>query len=249
MTPAFFPIFFALVFLVSGAAPSDGDVSPPLYYSVERDGTLYALPDRTAPLPDFRPLALQEPLFMLDAQDGWLHVSTRDDITGFVPEESVSNVWLRISKKRQMLFAYRGANLAFRVPVDLALNAIMDKERRGGPLEPDHWRTPEGNFHIVAKNPDSKFYKALLLNYPSAEDAERGIGSGLITDEQYRAIVEAEETIGIPPMNTPLGGYIEIHGNGTGAGVNWTEGCIAVTDRAIDRLWEMVHVGTPVLVE
>ena len=66
---------------------------------------------------------------MLDVQDGWLHVRTMDDVTGFVPEESVSNVWLRISKKRQMLFVYRGTELALRVPVDLALNAIMDKER------------------------------------------------------------------------------------------------------------------------
>ena len=249
MTPALFSIFFALVFGVSGITPPDGDASPSLYYSIERDGTLYARPDRTAPLPDFRLLALQEPLFMLDAQDGWLHVRTMDDVTGFVPEESVSNVWLRISKKRQMLFVYRGTELALRVPVDLALNAIMDKEQRGGPLEPDHWRTPEGSFHIVAKNPDSKFYKGLLLNYPAAEDAERGIRSGLITEEEYQAIVEAEETIGVPPMSTLLGGGIAIHGNGTGSGVNWTEGCIAVTDRVLDRLWEMVHVGTPVLVE
>ena len=249
MRAAFFPIFFALVFGISGAAPPDRDATPPLYYSIERDGTLYARPDRTAPLPDFRPLALQEPLFMLDAQDGWLHVRTMDDVTGFVPEESVSNVWLRVSKKQQMLFVYRGADLAMRISVDLGLNAIMDKVRRGGPLEPDHWRTPEGNFHIVAKNPDSKFYKALVLNYPSAEDAERGIRSGLITEEEYDAIIEADEMLEMPPMSTLLGGFIEIHGNGTGGSVNWTQGCIAVTDWWIDRLWEMVHVGTPVLVE
>ena len=188
---------FALFFLTSGAAPPDGDVSPPLYYSIERDGTLYARPDRTAPLPDFRPLACRSRSHAGCARR-WLHVRTMDDVTGFVPEESVSNVWLRISKKRQMLFAYRGTELALRVPVDLALNAIMDKEQRGGPLEPDHWRTPEGSFHIVAKNPDSKFYKALLLNYPLVEDAERGIRSGLITEEEYQAIVEAEETIGVP---------------------------------------------------
>ncbi len=99
------------------------------------------------------------------------------------------------------------------------------------------------------ERPDSKFYKGLLLNYPSAEDAKREIGSDLITEEEYDAIMEAEETIRVPPMNTLLGGFIEIYGNGTGGGINWTEGCMAVTDRMIDRLWEMVHVGTPVLVE
>lgn len=242
-------VFFALVVAISGTVPPDRDPLPPLYYSIERNGTLYARPDRSSPLPDFRPLALQEPLFRLDAQDGWLQVRTMDDATGFVPEESVSNVWLRVSKKRQMLFAYEGTELAMRISVDLGLNAIMDKVRRGGTLEPDHWRTPEGHFHIVAKNPNSKYYKALVLNYPSAEDAERGIRSGLITEGEYDAIIKADATLEMPPMGTLLGGYIEIHGNGTGGSVNWTQGCIAVTDRMIDRLWEMVHVGTPVLVE
>ncbi len=230
-------------------APPDDDDAPALYYSIERNGRLYERPDRTAPLPGFRPLTLQEPLFLLEARDGWLHVRTMDDVTGFVPEGAVSNVWLRVSKKRQMLFVYKGAHLETRIPIDLGLNAIMDKERRGGTLEPDHWRTPEGNFRIVSKNPNSKFYKALVLNYPSAEDAERGLRSGLIGEAEYRAILRAEKALRMPPMGTLLGGWIEIHGNGTGASVNWTEGCIAVTDRAIDRLWAMVHVGTPVLVE
>lgn len=251
MTPALVSIFFALVFWEYGGAPAppDEDDAPALYYSIERNGTLYARPDLTAPLPGFRPLALQEPLFLLEPLNEWLHVRTADDATGFVPARSVSNVWLRVSKKRQLLFVYRGAHLETRIPIDLGLNAIMDKERRGGTLEPDHWRTPEGNFRIVAKNPNSKFHKALVLNYPSAEDAERGLRSGLIDEREYRAILRAEEALRMPPMHTLLGGYIEIHGNGTGASVNWTEGCIAVTDRAIDRLWEMVHVGTPVLVE
>lgn len=251
MAPALVSILLALVLggpAGASALPDEEDPSA-LYYSIERDGRLYARPDREAPVPGFRPLALQEPLFLLEAQDGWLHVRTMDDETGFVPEGAASNVWIRVSKKRQMLFAYRGANLALRIPVDLGLNAILDKERRGGEMEPDHWRTPEGNFRIVSKNPNSKFYKALVLNYPSAEDAERGLRSGLIDEQEYRAIMQAEEARRMPPMHTLLGGYIEIHGSGTGASVNWTQGCIAVTDRAIDRLWEMVHVGTPVLVE
>ncbi len=251
ITPAVVSILFALFLQGFGgaAARPDEDDAPALYYCIERNGRLYARPDRTAPLPGFRPLALQEPLFLLEALDGWLHVRTADDATGFVPAQSVSNVWLRVSKKRQMLFVYRGAHLETRIPIDLGLNAIMDKERRGGTLEPDHWRTPEGNFRIVAKNPNSKFHKALVLNYPSAEDAERGLRSGLIDEAEYRAILRAEAARRMPPMHTLLGGYIEIHGHGTGASVNWTEGCIAITNRAIDRLWPMVHVGTPVLVE
>ena len=50
-------------------------------------------------------------------------------------------------------------------------------------------------------------------------------------------------------MNTALGGMIEIHGHGTGARSNWTQGCIAVRNDAMDRLWRWVAVGTPVVVE
>ena len=33
--------------------------------------------------------------------------------------------------------------------------------------------------------------------------------------------------------NAKIGGLIEIHGNG-GKGIDWTEGCIALTDKEID---------------
>ena len=50
-------------------------------------------------------------------------------------------------------------------------------------------------------------------------------------------------------MNTMLGGWIEIHGDGTGAGTNWTQGCIAIENERMDEIWSMVEVGTPVLSE
>jgi L,D-peptidoglycan transpeptidase YkuD (ErfK/YbiS/YcfS/YnhG family) len=50
-------------------------------------------------------------------------------------------------------------------------------------------------------------------------------------------------------MNTPLGGWIEIHGEGTGASTNWTQGCVAVENRVMNELWTQVSVGTPVLIE
>ncbi len=124
-----------------------------------------------------------------------------------------------------------------------------DKVQRGDTGSPDDWRTPEGTFFIVEKNPASKFYKALVLNYPTAEDARRGFRQGLISQGDYQAIVQAEESHQMPPMNTLLGGWIEIHGDGTGGGTNWTQGCIAIENDKMDELWALVEVGTPVLTE
>ena len=44
-----------------------------------------------------------------------------------------------------------------------------------------------------------------------------------------------------------IGGLIEIHGNG-GKGIDWTEGCVALTDREMDTVFKIVRVGTPVTI-
>ena len=87
-------------------------------------------------------------------------------------------------------------------------------------------------------------YLALGLSYPNAEDAERGLRDGLINEEQYNAIVEANKAGIQPPWNTPLGGAIEIHGDQGGG----TSGCIAVTNDVMDILWEYCPLGVPVTV-
>jgi hypothetical protein len=63
----------------------------------------------------------------------------------------------------------------------------------------------------------------------------------------------ALRTNSVPPQNTPLGGFIGIHGIGIGdpkihALFNWTEGCIALTNEQVDELAQWVHVGTPVTI-
>lgn len=241
---------FAALIVSAGASAgakaqsSDGDL--PMYYAVDRGGMLYASPDSTKP---FQALTLREPLFLLRDRGDWVQIKTESGDIGFVPARSISNVWIRVSKATKTLFVYRGTELIKKVPADFGFNVFSDKVRRGGEMARDHWRTPEGVFYVVRKNPNSQFYKALVLNYPTAEDAERGRRENLISNAQYEAIVRAEEEMRMPPMNTALGGYIEIHGRGTGVGVNWTQGCVAVHDYEIDQLWKLAHVGTPVLIE
>jgi murein L,D-transpeptidase YafK len=179
----------------------------------------------------------------------WSKVRTQDNAQGYIKSEDISNVWIRVSKRQKSVFLYEGTDLVMKVPADFGYNAFADKVRQGSGTNPDDWRTPEGTFFVVKKNPYSKFYKAFVLNYPTAEDAERGLKQGLISGAQHRAIVDAENSFSMPPMSTALGGMIEIHGDGTGASTNWTQGCIAVHNKQMDELWEWVVVGTPVLVE
>jgi lipoprotein-anchoring transpeptidase ErfK/SrfK len=52
---------------------------------------------------------------------------------------------------------------------------------------------------------------------------------------------------GLLPPTAKIGGLIEIHGNG-GKGIDWTEGCIALTDKEIEVVYRSVKVGTPVTI-
>jgi hypothetical protein len=87
-----------------------------------------------------------------------------------------------------------------------------------------------------------------MLNYPNAKDAAQGLERGLISRAQYQAIVAAADRFESPPMGTALGGAIAIHGQGSGRRRAWTRGCVALRDIHMDALWDIIQVGTPVLI-
>jgi murein L,D-transpeptidase YafK len=92
-------------------------------------------------------------------------------------------------------------------------------------------RTPEGRYILDYKNSNSSFYKSIHISYPNAEDRARA------------------RKRGVSP-----GGDIMIHGQSNGWGsfgwiiqfFNWTNGCIALTDSNMDRVWAAVEPGTPI---
>lgn len=217
-----------------------------IYYVVEHRATLFREPADPQP---YLELGFREPVYLQETRGGWHKVRTHDGAQGFVKANAISNVWVRVSKRTKMVYVYRGTDLIKKYPADFGYNAFADKEQRGSQTNPDDWRTPEGVFFVVRKNPSSQYYKAFVLNYPNAEDAERGKERGLISEAEYNSIIRAERSFSMPPMNTALGGWIELHGDGTGVGSNWTHGCVAVHNSHMDEMWEIVKVGTPVLVE
>jgi murein L,D-transpeptidase YafK len=92
-------------------------------------------------------------------------------------------------------------------------------------------KTPEGEYVIDSKNAKSRFHLALHISYPNTADRARA------------------RKLGVSP-----GGGVEIHGleskyawvGSLHRQVNWTAGCIAVTNPEIDEIWPLVPVGTPV---
>lgn len=115
--------------------------------------------------------------------------------------------------------------------------------------------TPKGIYTIGWNNDKSDFRKFFGLTYPSIQDAENGLQQGLINDSEYQAIVKAHLEHKIPPQNTALGGSVGIHGLGAPLRrwkkhlfLNWTEGCVALTNEQIDELAMYVKPGMFVVI-
>jgi hypothetical protein len=129
-----------------------------------------------------------------------------------------------VNKLRRQLILYDKGVVAAIYPVGLSFNPIGDKLYAGDRA------TPEGRYQVVSKLPNSKFYRALLINYPNAEDQRR--------------FSEAKRKKQLP-ANARIGGLIEIHGGGREGA---TLGCIGLNNNQMLELFNRVEVGTPVVI-
>lgn len=181
------------------------------------------------------------------AENGWSKVIHVDGKRGWVESKYLRNVWILVNKKAGKLKLMEGMTSKGEWSIDLGQDPVGDKVK-SGTIEPGHYRTPEGELYICSLIPNSRFYKAFLLSYPSIRHADRGLELGLINKSQHQQIVGANKSRRVPAQDTNLGGYVEIHGNGTGGLYNWTLGCIALKNEVMDFLWDKIIVGTPVVV-
>jgi murein L,D-transpeptidase YafK len=150
------------------------------------------------------------------------------------------NPEIQVFKARRQLELRADGRVVRTYRIGLGSSPAGPKRRQGDR------RTPEGRYFICNKNPRSQFYLSLQINYPNADDADRGLADHAISTTQHERIVEAARRRRVPPANTPLGGEIFIHGNGSGD--DWTWGCIALDDPEMKELFDAIPVGTPVAV-
>lgn len=133
-----------------------------------------------------------------------------------------------VVKSERRLHLMRDGAVVAVYPVSLGQNPVGPKHFEGD------GRTPEGVYRLESKNNRSRFYRSIRISYPSPADRERA--------RKY----------GGPP-----GGDIMLHGQPPATNVSalkrialsptsWTDGCIAVENRAMDEIWAAVDPGTPI---
>ena len=107
----------------------------------------------------------------------------------------------------------------------------LGDEPKGHKRQEGDEKTPEGLYTIDYRNPKSAYHLSLHISYPNKKDKA------------------SANKRGVSP-----GGDIFIHGSPNGFGLldavfselNWTDGCIAVTNREIEEIWKLVKNGTPI---
>ena len=129
-----------------------------------------------------------------------------------------------VSKLDRKLILYKAGRPYKTFRVGIWRNGASDKLHAGD------YATPEGKYFITKKNPRSRYYKAMLINYPNDED---------------RAKFAAAKRRGAISRSAGIGGLVEIHGGG---GDGMTYGCISLDNDDLDDLYRVVDTGTPVTI-
>jgi murein L,D-transpeptidase YafK len=128
-----------------------------------------------------------------------------------------------VYKSRQQMLVFAGGRQVRAYNVALG-DPVGHKVQQGDR------RTPEGRYFITYKNTRSSFYKSLLISYPNQADRR------------------SAQKLGVNP-----GGDICIHGVGQPGAknhylVNWTLGCIAVTNEEVDEFFDKTKLNTLVVI-
>ncbi len=130
-----------------------------------------------------------------------------------------------VIKHERVLRLLRRGRVIAEYPIKLGLNPYGHKQREGD------FRTPEGNYDLVARNPKSEFFLSIKISYPNREDAAVANESGYAP-----------------------GGLIMIHGQPNEpkrpteyyATRDWTDGCIALSNADMVDVWLRTTAGIPI---
>jgi len=162
---------------------------------------------------------------------------------------SYQPTWLLVDTNAMQISVKRGEEtLIVFDNIAIGQNGAGLKTERGDNI------TPKGEYKIGWVNSDSQFHLFYGLTYPSIADAENGLQNGVISQAEHDAIVLAQQNNQVPPQNTPLGGQVGLHGLGQAnqeihQAMNWTHGCVAMTNEQVDALSQWISLGMRVQIK
>jgi murein L,D-transpeptidase YafK len=109
--------------------------------------------------------------------------------------------------------------------IALGIRPVGDKEYEGD------FRTPEGNYLLDARNPNSEFFLSIHVSYPNGQDIREARAKGV--DPGGAIMIHGQ-----PNEPTRSEAYYRTQ--------DWTNGCIAVSNSDMIDIWLMTGDNTPI---
>jgi len=135
-----------------------------------------------------------------------------------------------VKKSTRMLYLSRSGKIFKKYHITLGQVPIGTKEIEGD------MKTPEGTYVLDWRQPSQQFYKSLHISYPNLEERahakELGVSAGGM----------------IMIHGTPPSWALSPYGDWMNVLLDWTEGCIAMSNDDMDEVWEQTTNGTMVVI-
>ena len=132
---------------------------------------------------------------------------------------------LLIVKSERKLYLLKDGEVLRDFDIALGLMPEGPKQREGD------FRTPEGRYFLETKNPNSDYFLSVKISYPNAQDVARARAQGI--DPGGQIMIHGQP-------NQPK------HSESRYQGLDWTDGCIAVSNSDMIDIWLMTDAGTPI---
>ncbi len=135
---------------------------------------------------------------------------------------------VKVDKSERKMYLIENGVTLKEYSVSLGGNPQGHKEQEGDQ------KTPEGEYVLDYVKEDSSYYRSMHISYPDQADKQHA------------------KSKGVSP-----GGFIMVHGQKNGFGwlsfltqnFDWTDGCIAITDKEMDEFLNLVNTGTKIVIE
>ena len=147
---------------------------------------------------------------------------------GQIPRLGANKVDLVLVHKAKRLLELKRAGRTVR-----SFRIALGRNPVGPKLKEGDGRTPEGVYTLDWRNSDSAFYRSIHVSYPGPWDYHRAVRWG----------VSPGDMIMIHGLPNDAGEAARLHPS-----VDWTNGCIAVTNEEMDQIWTLVEDGTPIII-
>jgi len=139
--------------------------------------------------------------------------------------EGIANKIVVVKSKRVAVLFDEDGNMLSRHRISLGEHPVGAKREAGDK------KTPEGVYHIVDIRRDPKYYKEILISYPNRED------------------IEASKALGVNPgggitFHSQVPWNWDGHGDDYTLSHDWTIGCMAMTNKGMDNVWDSVNTDT-----